>query len=85
MPCLRQKLIKSIPWLRQKMIKSIPCLRQKSRKTYPAGRTSPLSPYKGVPPPGIRMWNIVPQVSELSFEAFSQKYTSFALICDNFK
>ena len=33
------------------MIKSIPCLRQKSRKTYLAGRTSPLSPYKGVPPP----------------------------------
>ena len=33
--CLRQKLIKSIPWLRPKMIKSIPCLRQKTRKTYP--------------------------------------------------
>ena len=62
--CLRQKLIKSIPWLRPKMIKSIPCLRQKMIKTIPclrekswktyhtlAGRTSPLSPYKGVPPP----------------------------------
>ena len=34
------------------MIKSIPCLRQKSRKKHSmAGRTSPLSPYKGVPPP----------------------------------
>ena len=47
---LRQKLIKSIPWLRQKMIKSIPCLRQKSEKHTLAARTSPLSPYKGVPP-----------------------------------
>ena len=53
-PCLRQKLIKSMPWLRQKMIKSIPCLRQKSRKNTLAGRTSLLSPYKGlVPPPRV--------------------------------
>ena len=53
-PCLRQKWIKSMPWLRQKMIKSIPCLRQKSRKNTPAGRTSLLSPYKGlVPPPRV--------------------------------
>ena len=33
------------------MINSIPCLRQKSRKHTLAGRTSSLSPYKGVPPP----------------------------------
>ena len=39
-----------IPCLRQKLINSIPCLRQKSRKHTLAGRTSPLSPYKGVPP-----------------------------------
>ena len=42
--CLRQKLIKSMPWLRQKMIKSKPCLRQKSRKTYPGSPHVPIKP-----------------------------------------
>ena len=36
------------------MIKSIHCLWQKPRKTYPGCCTSPLSPYKGVPPGGLR-------------------------------
>ena len=34
------------------MINLIPCLRQKSRKHTLANHTSPLSPYKGVPPLG---------------------------------
>ena len=37
--------------LKTKNDKPIPWLRQKSRKHTLAGRTSPLSPYKGVPPP----------------------------------
>ena len=40
-----------IPCLRQKLIKSIPCLRQKNPEKHTlAGRTSPLSPQKGLPP-----------------------------------
>ena len=35
-----------------KIDKSIPCLRQNPEKHTLAGRTSPLSPYKGVPPAG---------------------------------
>ena len=34
------------------MINSIPCLRQNPEKHTLAGRTSPLSPFKRVPPPG---------------------------------
>ena len=62
LPCLRQNSnfhtlfktkIDKIDTL-IKMIKSIPCLRQKSRKNTLAGRTSLLSPYKGlVPPPRV--------------------------------
>ena len=56
---LFEKLIKSIPWLRQKMIKSI----KNPEKRTLAGCTSPLSPYKGVPPPlgvlGLRFWVFV--------------------------
>ena len=48
----KTKIDTSIPRLRQKMINSIPCLRQKSLKHTLASRTSPLSPYKGVPLPG---------------------------------
>ena len=47
---LREKADCKQSSLRQKMIKSIPCFRQKSEKHTLAGRTSPLSPYKGVPP-----------------------------------
>ena len=40
------------------MITLIPCLRQKSRKKHTlVGRTSPLSPYKRVPPPPPRLFH----------------------------
>ena len=42
----KAKIDKSIPWLRQKMINS----KNPEQHTL-AGRTSPLSPYKGVSPP----------------------------------
>ena len=35
------------------MINSIPCLDKNPEKHTLAGRTSPLSPYKGVPPGGL--------------------------------
>ena len=51
-----------IPCLRQKLIKSIPCLDKNPEKYALADCTSPLSPYKGVPlpPRGFRLATILP-------------------------
>ena len=72
------------------MINSIPCLRQKSRKTYPGWPTSPLSPFKGVPPPpGTKLNKLYDRtihfVEGYSRSLLTGQFTMSSVECRNIK